>query len=505
MMEISQLKEFFSNLSRVSKLGFVISNSTGMLFSSETDRTKAPCPMDIQGLSSRIIQKGKFLHTLSEDKYRLFGIPLRNGEEITGSLITYDIESDRISKTEGASIAQHAHTKEVESYLTHLAALLEDKWTSQRESEKMAEEIDHSFEELYLYSKIATQIKTLKFSGAMQKDLIEDLVKIMRVDLAFTALPNHDEYNVIAGKPEISDKIPDQKEFLESLLNSIPKRASGLEDHYFIVNDSRTTPGYSKLHPDPYRFLAVKMQHKTDLYGWLGLVSFNLNELFRQSELSLLITMAEQIAVVIANSVLYHDLERFVINVVKSLVYAIEAKDVYTRGHSERVNRYCAMMAERMGMEEHEKDVLHWASILHDVGKIGIPEAILNKPGRLTKEEYDVIKSHPKKGYEILQPIEQLSSSLDGILHHHERYDGNGYPSGLKGEEIPLTGRIIAVADTFDAITSTRAYRSEKTSEEAMAIVEEVSGSQLDSGLVELFKEAINEDSLLKRERAYVG
>ena len=135
-----------------------------------------------------------------------------------------------------------------------------------------------------------------------------------------------------------------------------------------------------------------------------GLVSFNLEELFRQSELSLLVTMAEQIAVVLSNQDLYRNLESFVINVVTSLVHAIEAKDFYTRGHSERVNGYCMIIAERINMGPERRKALHWASILHDIGKIGIPESILNKPDRLSDEEYEIIKKHPKKGYEILRP-----------------------------------------------------------------------------------------------------
>jgi HD-GYP domain-containing protein (c-di-GMP phosphodiesterase class II) len=236
------------------------------------------------------------------------------------------------------------------------------------------------------------------------------------------------------------------------------------------------------------------MRHNDNVYGWLGLVSFNLKEIFRRSELRLLSSMAEQLAVVMANTDLYQDLERFVINVVKSLVYAIEAKDVYTRGHSERVNRYTMLMAEHLQLDEEQKKVLYWASILHDVGKIGIPEAILNKPGPLNDDEYRVIKSHPEKGYDILQPLEQLASSLPGILHHHERYDGGGYPHGVKGEEIPLLARIIAVADTFDAITSDRAYRKGKTAKEALTIIEKVAGTQLDPHLVEVFVDVLNED-----------
>ena len=209
--------------------------------------------------------------------------------------------------------------------------------------------------------------------------------------------------------------------------------------------------------------------------------------------------MAEQLAMVIANTDMYDDLEVFVINVVRSLVYAIETKDEYTRGHSERVNRYAMLMATRLRLEEKQSKSLHWASMLHDIGKIGIPETILNKPGALTDAEYRIITSHSNKGCDILKPLEQLSTSLPGVMHHHERYDGQGYPHGLKGEDIPMLGRIIAVADTFDAITSNRAYRPGKTAKEALEIIEKVAGTQLDPDLVDVFKEVIEEDLTIIR------
>jgi HD-GYP domain-containing protein (c-di-GMP phosphodiesterase class II) len=226
----------------------------------------------------------------------------------------------------------------------------------------------------------------------------------------------------------------------------------------------------------------------------VGLVSFNLEEIFRRSELRLMKSLSEQIGVVIANTDLYRDLEKLVINVVKSLVYAIEAKDVYTSGHSERVSHYCMLMAERVRLDKDLRKTLYWASLLHDVGKIGIPEKILNKPGPLSKEEYEIIRAHPQKSYSILQPLDQLGRSLPGILHHHEKYDGTGYPLGLKGDEIPLLARIIAIADTFDAITSTRAYRPAKTSEKAMKIIKIASGTQFDPDLVAVFEEVVKKD-----------
>jgi HD-GYP domain-containing protein (c-di-GMP phosphodiesterase class II) len=284
------------------------------------------------------------------------------------------------------------------------------------------------------------------------------------------------------------EKSFDFEKLARDLIDLIPSVQPVLTDNYFIVNDSSAISGYSYLYPKPYRFLAVRVEHHGEVYGWLGLTAFNIDEIFRQSELRLLSSMAEQIAMVIANTELYHDMERFIINVVRSLVYAIEAKDFYTKGHSERVNRYCMMIADKLKMEKDDKNFLHWASILHDVGKIGIPEAILNKPDLLDTEEYNLIKTHPQKGIEILRPIEQLAGSLPGILHHHERWDGKGYPLGLKGEKIPLVARIIGIADTFDALTTNRAYRDAINFHEALSIMEKATGSQLDAHLFKIFK-----------------
>jgi HD-GYP domain-containing protein (c-di-GMP phosphodiesterase class II) len=241
-------------------------------------------------------------------------------------------------------------------------------------------------------------------------------------------------------------------------------------------------PGESR-----FRFLATAVEHQAGSYGWLGMVSFATGETFRFSELRMLITVAKQVAVALANIDLYQELEQFVINVVRSLVYAIEAKDVYTRGHSERVSQYCMSMADQLRLSKEEKRSLLWAAILHDTGKIGISDNVLHKPGALNEEEYREIKTHPAKGYKILKPLKPLVKSLEGILHHHESYGGNGYPSGLKGEEIPLQARIIAVADTYDAITSDRSYRPRKSASEARGILDEIAGTQLDPNLVRIF------------------
>jgi len=420
------------------------------------------------------------------------GVPLRNGGETVASLIAVDPSLWRSS--EPMSAPPWKKPGDLKAFLKGIATLLEDRWLSLKEMEKMAEELSQQLEDIYLYSRLSTEIKTLRFSHSMLEELNQKLQELMHTDLAFAKLPDRTEYNALAVRSTISEKLPDPKCFVDTLIRAIPQTASSLKESYFVVNDSRDIPGFSRFHPDPFRFLAVMIRHEEAFYGWLGLLSFNLKEIFRRSELRLLISVAEQVAVVISNTDLYRDLEQFVINVVKSLVYAIEAKDEYTRGHSERVSHYCMEMAERLDLDEDQKRDLQWASILHDVGKIGIPEAILNKAGKLESEEYAIIKEHPRKGYHILRPLDQLAGSLPGILHHHERYDGLGYPSGLKGEEIPLNARIIAIADTFDAIHSSRAYRPAGSREQALAIVREAAGIQLDPYLVEVFFQVVSRD-----------
>jgi HD-GYP domain-containing protein (c-di-GMP phosphodiesterase class II) len=382
---------------------------------------------------------------------------------------------------------------------------MEDKWAAEDEIDGLATELTNTFEDIYLYSRIASQFATLEFPSRRQTVLAKEVMETMRMDLAFIHLPDRQENNVTIVNENISSRIDESEGFIKNLLNSIPPDTPTLEENYFVVNNSKESFEYQGLHTDAFRFLAVEITHKENFYGWLGLISFNLKEIFRRSELRLLISIAEQIALVISSSDLYHNLERFLFNMVRSLIYSIEAKDEYTRGHSERVSHYCKLMADQIGLNENQKKTIQLASILHDVGKIGIPETILCKPDRLTKQEHNIIKEHPKKGYNILRPLEQLSDALPGILHHHEHYDGNGYPSGLKGEAIPPHARLIAVADTYDAITTDRAYRVAKKPEDAMAILEEAKGTQLDPFFVGIFKEVFRSHLMPEKEGSYDG
>ncbi len=177
-----------------------------------------------------------------------------------------------------------------------------------------------------------------------------------------------------------------------------------------------------------------------------------------------------------------------------ALCQAVETKDFYTRGHSERVSRGATLLARQIGMGAERVEAIRYAGMLHDVGKLGVPTKVLQKTGPLTEEELAAIQLHPMRGLEIVRQIGFLTEALDGIMHHHERMDGKGYPMGLAGDEIPEFARVIAVADAFDSMTSTRSYRGARSVEEAVAELRKCSGLQFDPVLVDAFIAALGQE-----------
>jgi len=213
---------------------------------------------------------------------------------------------------------------------------------------------------------------------------------------------------------------------------------------------------------------------------------------YTPEDLDLLKILSSQIAFVIQNADLFKNLQQAYIDTLSALTSAIDAKDSYTHGHSKRVTELSVDLGKEVALTKSELEDIRLAGMLHDIGKIGIPENILNKPGRLTNDEFEVIKSHPDLGIRILTKVEFLSAVIPMILHHHERYDGRGYPMGLKGENIPLCARIIAIADTFDAMTSDRPYRKAMDISSALAEIAHCKGSQFDPDIAEAFVKMMN-------------
>jgi len=179
---------------------------------------------------------------------------------------------------------------------------------------------------------------------------------------------------------------------------------------------------------------------------------------------------------------------------VGALCQAVETKDFYTRGHSDRVSRGSVMIAREVGIRGDRVEAIRYAGMLHDVGKLGVPTRVLQKTGKLTEEEYAAIQLHPYRGLDIVREIGFLDEALAGIMHHHERIDGRGYPMGLAGDEIPEFARVLAVADAFDSMTSTRSYRGARPTDEAIAELKKWSGTQFDPAFVDAFVAAIQRD-----------
>lgn len=187
---------------------------------------------------------------------------------------------------------------------------------------------------------------------------------------------------------------------------------------------------------------------------------------------------------------------------VSAFCQAVETKDFYTRGHSERVSRGAVMIAREIGMRDERVEALRLAGMLHDVGKLGVPTSVLQKNGSLTDDEYAAIQLHPMRGLDIVREIGFLDEALGGIMHHHERIDGKGYPMGLAGDEIPEFGRVLAVADAFDAMTSTRSYRGARPVREAVSELRKWSGRQFDPAFVDAFVTAIEREGWKAPEEA---
>ena len=197
-------------------------------------------------------------------------------------------------------------------------------------------------------------------------------------------------------------------------------------------------------------------------------------------------------------TVILKDLRELFYKTIKLIAAALDAKDPYTHGHSMRVTMYSMILAKKLNLDDTMLEEIETAGLLHDIGKIGIPQSILCKPGKLTNEEFEVMKSHPEQGEKMLKDIKKLTLISNWLRTHHEKWDGTGYPNGLKGEEIPLSGRIIALADTYDAMTSDRPYRKALSHETAIDEIKRCAGTQFDPVLAQLFIDNQEEISAAK-------
>lgn len=294
---------------------------------------------------------------------------------------------------------------------------------------------------------------------------LEIMLRALSGDRAILALTEDGGIQIVASQGQCNDDV--------SLRDAVAR----------IRGDPRAHPWHGVVNGSPVVAVPLMIQG-----GMIGVICVGRHAgalSFTWADRELLEAFSAETAVILENASLGRHLEQAFQETVASLVVALEARDTYTEGHSLRVTEYATGIARIRGLPPAAHEQIRTASLLHDLGKVGVPDAILRKGGHLTSEEWVTMRQHPTLGAKILQPLGFLSAEARGVRHHHERYDGCGYPDGLAGEAIPLPARIIAVADAFDAITTARPYRLPRPSREALADLVRGAGTQFDPAVLD--------------------
>lgn len=282
-------------------------------------------------------------------------------------------------------------------------------------------------------------------------------------------------------------------EGLETLKTNLNEISLIVSDHKMpIMEGTKFLEEANKIAPDVIKILLTgfsDIEIITDAVNKCNLFQYVLKP-FNPDELQEAVRGGiEKFDLISSKSLILKDLKELFYKTIKSIAAALDAKDPYTHGHSMRVTLYSIILATELGVPANQLDQIEMAGLLHDVGKIAIPQAILCKPGKLTDDEFVVMKQHPKNSEKLVASIKRLHEVSPGMKHHHEKWNGTGYPDGLAGEDIPFQARIIAIADTYDAMTSTRSYRTALDHETAINEIQRCAGTQFDPELAKKFVE----------------
>ena len=274
-----------------------------------------------------------------------------------------------------------------------------------------------------------------------------------------------------------------------------------LHNQPVIIKDAKKDERFSKRADTKSKFvtesiICVPLKIKEKTIGVLQVLNRKDGVSFTGDDLSLLTHLAEIIAIALENARLYREIKETFFETAYALAEAIEKRDPYTGGHTKRVTDFCMAMADYLSINSEDREVLKLSAILHDIGKIGIEDRILRKNGPLDDVEFSQIKQHPAMGADIMEYIKRLEKVIPGMLYHHERMDGQGYPTGLTGDRMPFLARIIAVADAFDAMTSDRPYRAALADEIALEELSKNAGKQFDQEVVNAFLSAYENDCI---------
>jgi putative nucleotidyltransferase with HDIG domain len=366
---------------------------------------------------------------------------------------------------------------------------------AQGELEKQLKEAIHelsfSYEELALLYHISEQIGLGLSIDEICEHIAKDVLKTLQVKNVAVFLVDELTKEIVLRAFEGKDKdrvseLRLHKE--EGITGTIISRGKPV-----IIEDIRKVPRSLRETTYPMtKLLGVPMLVKNKVIGAIIASDKLSGELFNSYDLKLVMAVATQAAIAIENSRLHQRLNELFMSTVEALVSAIDQKSPWTAGHSHRVTEIAKAIGQELGLDRESLRKLKIASLLHDIGKLGIPERVLDQPGRLEESMFANVKDHPVKGANILKHIKPLADIIPAIKHHHERYDGKGYPDGLADDEIPLAARIISVADAFDAMTTDRPYRKAMSTEKAAFQLLVDKNKQWDEKIVKALLKSIN-------------
>jgi|Deesub1362A_J573_1020465.scaffolds.fasta_scaffold00093_59 PAS domain S-box-containing protein/putative nucleotidyltransferase with HDIG domain len=352
-----------------------------------------------------------------------------------------------------------------------------------RESIEMATDLARRMETIKITYEIDRSILSLLNREEILEVMTKNIQRIIPADEIITIQLDEEGRGYFYG----SQLIPfGTCTFMDSVLKvgrviSVPDLALHKHPGHIIKDFLRR--GFGSL-------IALPLYTKGKRFGCIVMLSKRVGA-FDKEDISNGEKLTAQMSIALENAKLYEDIKDLFISTVRTLAHAIDAKSPWTRGHSERVTAYAISLGKEIGLSDNELEKLELAGLLHDIGKIGTYDTLLEKPEKLTAEEFELVKQHPTKGAEILEPIKQLKDIVPIIKHHHERLDGKGYPDGLKGDEIPFLSRILCVADSFDSMTADRPYRPAPGKEFAIAELKRYSGIQFDPLIVKAFLRVI--------------
>ncbi len=367
--------------------------------------------------------------------------------------------------------------------------ILKEEIERQERLKQLNDELLSRVEEVNTLNRVMEDFAATDSSYGIFNKVVDLGVEELKADKVFFHIYSEDEASLVLVAKSSSDFKNDE------VLNSYGKDITDKAKAYIIesletdhnpclISDSKNNNALG----DPIRsFMVVPLKIRDKIFGVASAFIFQEGRFFSEKDIYYMNFITQKAASAIENIALYENIYENLFSTLFAFVTALEVRDLYTRKHSTRVAKYAYMIAKEMGCSEEELDVINIAGSLHDIGKIGIRDDILLKPGRLTGEEYEKIKEHPVIGADIISKLGLWDREMEIIRHHHERHDGKGYPDGLKGDEVPKLARIMAVADCYDAMASDRAYRKKMEKNMVLDILKENSGTQFDPRVVEAF------------------